>query len=243
MMWRLFLSLIIFLTLSLYLGTASAQNLAAIDSRISQLESEIRRLTGKIEEQSFKIRKLEEELERRMSDAELRMQDLEDKQSQHSSINSPDDNADASPSWQAPKGNNNPQTLPVKGNATAIYEDAFATLRGGDYDTAEQKFLSFLAKHPDHSLSDNARYWLAETYYVRNEYERSAQGFAQAYQKNPQGSKAADNLLKLGLSLDGLGKTDEACIALNQLLTDFSDGPRSVITRAEQEKNRLGCSE
>jgi tol-pal system protein YbgF len=243
MMRHFFLSLIILSALPLSIGTAFAQNLATIDSRLSQLESEIRRLTGKIEEQSFKIRKLEDELERRMSDAELRLQDIEQKQREQRTTTSDDRRPedDRAP-WQAPAGNPAGETLPAQGNATDIYEDAFATLRGGNYDMAEQKFLSFLADYPNHSLTDNARYWLAETYYVRNEYERAARGFAQAYQKNPQGPKAADNLLKLGLSLSGLGKTDEACIALNQLLEDFSQGPRSVITRAKQEEERLGCS-
>lgn len=246
-------------------GAASAQtNLSVIDGRISQLEDEIRRLTGKIEEQSFQIKQLETELERRVSDAEIRLGDLEKNPSMSgmsgnssngstsSSYNSYNNNpidekpmvdqADISP-WQTPKtsgslgqvGNNSD-------NATSKYETAFATLRNGNYDLAEVQFQEFLDQNPNHTLKINAQYWLAETYYVRNQYDKAAKGFATAYQGDPNGSKAPDNLLKLGLSLAGLGKNEDACVALAQLLNDFKSGPRSIIGRAERETTRLGCS-
>ncbi len=250
--------------LLLFSGAASAQsNLSVIDGRISQLEQEIRRLTGKIEEQSYQIKQLENELERRVSDAEIRLNDLE-KSSRNgsavSSYNAPDvistDNgmenqssADiASPSspsprhWEAPKADTLGQISNQIDPATREYEEAFATLRNGNYDLAEQQFQAFLDKNTDHSLKNNAQYWLAETYYVRNQYDRAAKGFATAYQADPKGQKAPDNLLKLGLSLAGLGKNEDACIAFSQLLSSFKDGPRTIVGRAELETSRLGCS-
>ncbi len=230
-------------------GAAFAQtNLSVIDGRISQLEEEIRRLTGKIEEQSFKIKKLEGEVERRVSDAEIRLGDLEKRPSSSvsrstgSDVTASNNSPDAAP-WQTPTVSSN--TLGQVGStdtSTKMYEEAFATLRNGNYDLAEQQFQAFLDKNPNHSLKNNAQYWLSETYYVRNQYDRSAKGFATAYQADPNGAKAPDNLLKLGLSLAGLGKNEDACIAFSQLLTDFENGPRSIVGRAERETARLGCS-
>lgn len=236
---------------------------------MSALEAEIQRLTGKIEEQSFKIQKLEGELNRRLSDAELRLSDLEQAPSgggvSDTSVSVPTNNApyqapvptqnvlspggSAEPSsgsnqasWKSPQpalsGNNVLSGTP----STTMYEKAFATMRNGDYNTAEVQFKEFLNSYPTDGLANNARYWLAETYYVRNKYQEASQGFAQAYQNDPQGQKAPDNLLKLGLSLAGLGKNEDACVAIGQLLKEYDAAARSVISRGEREAQRLGCA-
>ncbi len=94
---------------------------------------------------------------------------------------------------------------------------------------------------PEHRLASNATYWLGETYYVRNQYDDAARVFAQSYQKYPGGSKTPDSLLKLALSLSGLGKKQEACIALAQLKTEFPGGSSAVLQRADKEMTDLGC--
>ena len=248
MIGRFFLSLTI---AALLLGTGAAfaqTNLSVIDGRISQLEQEIRRLTGKMEEQSFKIKQLENELERRVSDAEIRLGDLEKRPSvspgsmSNTDVVPSNNQIDAAP-WQTPTTSSGSLGGGASNDgALEKYEEAFATLRNGNYDLAEQQFQEFLSDNPNHSLKNNAQYWLAETYYVRNQYDRAAKGFATAYQADPNGAKAPDNLLKLGLSLAGLGKNEDACIALSQLLTDFENGPRSIVGRAERETTRLGCN-
>ena len=254
-MTRLFLPVFIIAMLLSPVGAAFAQSnsLAVIDGRIAQLEQEIRRLTGIIEEQNFKIRKLEDDVERRISDAELRIKDIESQSGSaaHSSASSFNtmgseiSEPTTSGNWQSSPPIANQTLGQVGGNGdqvTSSYERAFATLRNGNYDLAEQQFQDFLNNHGDHGLANNARYWLAETYYVRNQYDQAAKGFATAYQNDPNGSKAPDNLLKLGLSLAGLGKNADACVALTQLLADFSEGPRSIVSRAEREVTRLGCT-
>lgn len=125
--------------------------------------------------------------------------------------------------------------------AAAIYENAFAMVKNRQYKAAQTEFESFLRDYPDHALASNARYWLGETHYVRGEFESAARVFAEGYQKDPKGSKAGDNLLKLGLSLDALGKREDACVALRQLKKENPAGAAPVLRRADQEMSRLGC--
>lgn len=247
-----------FLFPALLPGTSHSQardNLAPLDARITQLENELQRLTGQIEEQSFKIRSLEQDLQKKTSDMELRLNDLEQRASGTGAASTTDTYStpygetsippQGQPNYNSSSnvlGQINSSSQAANSTPTAIYEDAFATLRRGDYTQAETKFQAFLNTYPDSSLSDNARYWLAETYYVRNQYDQAARGFAQAYQANPKGSKAADNLLKLSLSLSGLGKKKDACVALDQLLQNYKTGPKAILGRAEQEQNRLSCN-
>ena len=132
-------------------------------------------------------------------------------------------------------------TASVSDNPTEVYEAAFSMVRDGYYDQAESGLTDFLTRFPEHTLAPNARYWLGETYYVRKEYPKAARVFADAYQKSPKGAKGPDNLLKLGLSLAGMGKTQDACVALKQLQTEYSGTANPVIDRAGKEMATLNC--
>ena len=123
----------------------------------------------------------------------------------------------------------------------AVYENAFTMLKNGQYDGAEQGFLQFLSQYPNHTLVSNAKYWLGESYYARGDFDKASRTFAEAYQQAPKGAKAPDNLLKLGMSLGGLGKKEDACIALGQIEKQFAATAGPVLGRAKQEMARFGC--
>ncbi|HEY8192029.1 MAG TPA: tol-pal system protein YbgF [Alphaproteobacteria bacterium] len=128
------------------------------------------------------------------------------------------------------------------GNTPAdLYEQAFARMRDKDYATAEKTFTVFLEKYPKHDLAANAKYWLGETHYVRGQFDRAARVFAEAYQLYPKGPKGPDNLLKLALSLNGMGKKDDACLAFTQLKREYPSGAAPVLARAEKEAANIGC--
>ena len=125
--------------------------------------------------------------------------------------------------------------------ASATYENAFSMLKNENYDVAQREFQVFLDEYPGHPLAGNAKYWLGETYYVRGDYEQAARLFAEGFKQYPKNSKSADNLLKLGMSLSALGKSDDACVALSQIEKEGYQASAPVLRRANQEKERLGC--
>lgn len=237
-----------------------SSNQANMEVRFQQLEMQIRELTGKVEETAYQNRQLNERIERMASDLELRLSDLEGgKRPVHGgSANSgqsnqrSNNNAVYNRSPDATPASNTLGTLrhntnaggnagSTSDNAAAAYENAFSLLKSGNYSSAEREFEDFLRNHKSHVLAGNAKYWLGETFYVRGDFERAARIFAEGYQKYPDGSKSADNLLKLGLSLSSIGNTKDACIALKQLDKDYSNGSGPVLRRAEQEMSKLGC--
>jgi tol-pal system protein YbgF len=122
------------------------------------------------------------------------------------------------------------------------YAHAFGLLRASQYDQAERALKSFLLRNPDNPLSDNARYWLGETFYVRGQYPEAAQQFVEAYEKNRNGPKSADVLLKLGMSLSQLGKREEACATFRELSRTQPDAPEAVRDKVAKEAQRTGCS-
>lgn len=240
-----------------------------LEVRLSQIEADVRALTGRVEEIDHAARARGDTLEAALSDAERRIAELELRLSGGGgtatsapatlsgpaglSLTTPEtqtSSAETPPPPSVTAGT--PSSSPVVGSlgtlggsdgntAASVYQDAFTALRERRYDVAEKGFTDFLARWPDDALVPNAQYWLGETYYVRNDFERAARIFAESYQKFPQGPKAPDNLLKLALSLAGMGKKTEACLTFAQLKKEYPAGSVPVLTRAETEAAALGC--
>ena len=242
---------------------------ARFDARISQMESALRDLTGKLEEVSYANEQTRRELEKLSGDVDVRFQQLESRPSAQAQAAQPapattsgnlgsmtqgqlQANAPAPPPPPPPGGAQRPPpqqaarppaaaSILPDGSAEDQYKFAFNILLQNDYDQAERAFRAYIDKYPSDPRSENARYWLAETYYVRDKFEPASTAFADAYQKAPSGQKAPDNLLKLGMSLGKLNKPREACAAFQRLGEQFPNAPGTVKSRATAEKNRLNC--
>lgn len=144
--------------------------------------------------------------------------------------------ASAAPAAQPPAGGSLPS-----GSITEQYNHAFGLLKRADYPAAEAALKAFIESHPKDPMAGNAQYWLGETYYTRGRYLEAASAFAEGYKRYPKGSKAADGLLKLGMSLARADQKQNACVALAQLDREFPHAGSAVKERAAAEKKKLGC--
>ena len=130
----------------------------------------------------------------------------------------------------------------VAASPEAQYDEAYQLLQQADYVAAEGALQRFIEVHPEHTLAGNAYYWLGETYYVRNDYQAAAVAFARGYKGFPDGSKAADNLLKLGMAFAAMDKKEEACATFARLNRDQAKASALVRERLTQESQRAGCT-
>ena len=121
-----------------------------------------------------------------------------------------------------------------------LYEQSYESLLRKRFGDAEAGFRTFASRHRDHELAGNAQYWLGETYYAQSNYKSAAQAFLTGYQSYPQGRKAPDSLLKLGMSLAQLGQKEQACTAYATVEVKF---PRAAEARkrAQNELAKTGC--
>ena len=94
--------------------------------------------------------------------------------------------------------------------AKRSYESALALVRSKQYDKALDALTAFLVRYPDHPFAENATYWRGECFYAKGEYARAAEQFEGVMARFPYGNKAADALLKLGLSQQRLGSQELA---------------------------------
>jgi tol-pal system protein YbgF len=215
--------------------------------RLNQLEQQVRTLTGQIEQAQHTAQEAQNRLDRLQADYDSRLQQLE-----HGGAVAPAATTSAvAPAPAAPSagpevervlGTMSSTGTPAADTPGALYESAFADVRDGRYDQAEAKFRDFLGKYPRNTLAGNAQYWMAETYYVRADYKKAAKAFAQGYQEYPKGAKAADSLLKLGLSLSKMGRKDDACLSLQQLRKEFPGESVPAARRAASEMKTIGCA-
>ena len=137
---------------------------------------------------------------------------------------------------------NNENTISInEAKPQEIYQRAYNLLSKGEYAAAESAFHSFIEKFPKNPLSSNAYYWMGETLYVRKDYQLAAYNFANGYKAFPKGNKAADQLLKLGMSLHALKRNTEACATLSKLVQEFSELPQRIAKRAQIYIKKLEC--
>ena len=166
------------------------QGLLEMARQIELLQAELRSLRGSLEELQFSLegaRRQQREqyldLDRRIQAAEASIQKL----------------AEAAVA-----------VAPAGGDAAADYQAAFEFLKQGRYAEARQGFTAFLAAHPGHELTENARYWLGEAYYVERQYEPALAAFEAVIREHPQGRKLGDAMLKTGYCLHELKRDAEA---------------------------------
>ena len=161
--------------------------------------------------------------------------------------------ADNSPKFSAPVAKEAPQSIvggsisndelkPIrKPTAAEVYQKGLEALKASDFAAAEENFNTVLNKYPKDKLAGNAQYWLGETYYARKDYGRAAVAFAKGYQGYKNNPKGADSLLKLGMSMQELGKKGEACAAFLSLKEEFPKAEKGLKEKAAERAKKLDC--
>jgi tol-pal system protein YbgF len=140
-----------------------------------------------------------------------------------------------------PSGAGAPAPGLPSGSAAEQYNYALGLLKQADYAGAEKALREFIQQHPDHPKAGAAQYWIGETYFARGKFAEAAAAFAEGYKRYPKGPEAADDLLRLSMSLARVRQRDNACVALAQLDRDFPNPAAKIKERAAAEKKRLGC--
>lgn len=252
-----------FLQRQIYRGGATADpNAPAITGvagaqaqvQLAQIQEEMRQLRGSFETLQYEIARLKSEQKAMSEDIEFRLQALEQKAaalpeettddaalrpSDAEALAEIDENKPAS---YQPEDQKKTVAESDESPSDDAYNQAFALLNAKQYAKSADAFSNFVKKYPRDPLVPNAYYWLGESFYARGDYVRASDGFRKGYEADPKGQKSADNLLKLGLSLANVKRTEEACLVLGQVAQgDKKHTSESTRTRAVQATARLKC--
>ena len=93
----------------------------------------------------------------------------------------------------------------------------------GDKANARTQFEDFIKKYPKSENADNARFWIADSYFSEKWFEKAILEYQKVLEDYPKSNKAAAARLKQGYSFAELGEKSNARLILNELLKKHPD--------------------
>ena len=235
--------------------------------KLNEIEDQFRELTNKFEEVNFKLDKLSIRVTKIQSDTQLRLSDIEGgtstlpkKQKAILPGSTKPQDFGAAPGYQTSNLPKEQSITSIESAQTVIteepekkvsllpdkpveeqYEFAVSFMKVGDYETAEFALREFIDKNKDHDLAGSAQYWYGETFRIRQLYSDAATAYLDGYQNYPKSKKAADNLLKLGITMVQLGEKDQGCKMISGIKKEYPKASKSVLQKAQYEQKKFKC--
>ena len=113
------------------------------------------------------------------------------------------------------------------------YQAAFELLKEGNYETARNSFITFIELYQNSEFIDDAKYWLAETYYAQRAYKKALEEFEKIQKEFPDSGKMPETILKSGFCYFELGDIDQAKRLLNLVTKEY---PNTSVSRLASQK-------
>ena len=246
----------------------NSRRLAELETDIDEAREWRRRVTGRFEEFENFLHRLEGRIERLVADVDFRLTALEQGQGAAAGGTAvapagevpavgASDQAQASVAARQGDGyepSTAPQslgTIPADEPEDDVqlaaltpdeqYSQAFSLLEEARHEEAHDAFSRFIDANPAHDLAQNAAYWRAESLYARQMYPEAAKSYALNLRQYPEGRKAPDNMVKLGMALLKLGREEEACRTFAQLDRNFPHPPLNIRRAAQRGQRQANC--
>jgi tol-pal system protein YbgF len=215
------------------------QSLIELSTRVDQLRAEAQELRGQIETLRYETENNAERQRNLYLDVDQRLQSLEQGQQAAAMAGAGAAAAGMMPSAAPPAGSVAPRGAMPAGNDQQAYQAAFDLLRAARYDESANAFAEFLVNYPTSPLLDNAQYWLAETYYVRRDFDGALGEFQKVIDSYPDSAKLPDALLKVGFCNYELKNFPAARAALEQVTRQYPDTTAARLAAQRLERLTL----
>jgi TolA-binding protein len=126
------------------------------------------------------------------------------------------------------------------GNLLQLPEEGKVKLREGDYLGAQLDFEKYILERPDADDIAIVNYWLGESYFVRNEFQKAANAYIVSLSSDPKGIKAPSSMIKLATSFAKLNNP-ESCKIFNAFETQYPNATELEKAKASKEAKKVGC--
>ena len=113
-------------------------------------------------------------------------------------------------------------------------------LREGDYLGAQLDFEKYILERPDADDIAIVNYWLGESYFVRNGFQKAANAYIASLSRDPKGIKASSSMIKLATSFAKLNNP-ESCKIFNAFETQYPNATELEKAKANKEAKKVGC--
>jgi len=222
---------------------------ADLSLQVENLQSENRMLSTSIEEYKELLNKPSKEMDRIRGEMEGRLKSLEERRkNQEEKIQEIENRLKESggsttgptlrPADPEKSALAKELSAELKGVSTGmgdLYKDAYEAYHKGDLEGARRKFETFLKQYPNTELSDNAQFWIGETYYVKKDYERAILEYEKAIVKYPEGDKMPAALFKQALAFLELGDRGNARNLLKRVIEKYPQSDQADMAKKKLE--------
>ena len=113
------------------------------------------------------------------------------------------------------------------------FQAAFELLKEGDYEAARNSFVTFTELYQESEFIDDAKYWLAETYYAQRLFAYALEEFESIQIQFPDSGKIPETILKSGFCHFELGNFEQAKRILNLVMNQY---PNTSVARLAIQK-------
>ncbi|MDD9304218.1 MAG: tol-pal system protein YbgF [Desulfobacter sp.] len=114
-----------------------------------------------------------------------------------------------------------------------LYDFAKKKFDQGEREESRIQFENFINKYPDSQKADNARFWIADSYYAEKWYEKAILEYQKVLEIYPDSNKTAAARLKQGYAFAALGEAANARLILKELIKRH---PKSKEAQYAREK-------
>ena len=200
-------------------------NQANLNADLGAVRDDVRKLRGQMEEMNRKFTSMgrSQDMTNRLDDLAFRIGNIEN------SLRI----GKKEPSGQQSEATGGEPSAEVKTDPKTAYIACYKLFQDGQYAKAREEFQKFLKQHPKTTYSDNAQFWIGETWYVEKKYERAIVEYEKVIQGFPAGDKVQDALLKQGMSFQKLGDKASAKIVYQQIIKKYPQTNQAKTSRTK----------
>lgn len=125
--------------------------------------------------------------------------------------------------------------------APQYLDNAKLAIQSNEFEKAIQNLVDLLKNHPNAIEVSDARWLLGETYFTRGEWLNAAKTYIEYLQKDKNGARVSDVLVRLASSYRELGDNKQRCIAL-KAYKERTKSPSAILkARADDEIAKGVC--
>jgi tol-pal system protein YbgF len=121
----------------------------------------------------------------------------------------------------------------VKTDPKPVYDACYKLFKDGQYAKAREDFQKFLKQYPKTAYSGSAQFWIAETWYVEEKYEKAIIEYEKVIKGFPTSDKVPYALLKQGMSFQKLGDKGSAKIVYQQIIKKYPNTNQAKTARTK----------
>ena len=207
---------------------------ADLDFTLEPLQREIQILKTAVKENREYVQRPREEFRAFRSDLESRLNELEEsvdnvRKEMEAKLDEVSKASRAEPKKEAPSK----EEVSSLDATEALYKNAKVTYDRKEFAAAREKFQAFLTVYPTGELSDNAQFWIGESFYLEKDYEKAIIAYDDVLKNFSKGDKIPSAMLKQALCWLELG---DKTFARSLLMRVIREHPRTQQAKIAEEK-------